>query len=332
MKITKDIYVFIEQRENKILPVSFELLSEANKLVAKVKHLNFQVVAVVLGHNIKDLTKEIIGHGADKVIVCDDELLEKYSTQYYCDVLSSVVNEYNPDSLLIGATVLGRDLAPRVSARLNTGLTADATMVDVCDEDSEKALLLVTRPAFGGNLYGTIVCPNTRPQMATIRPNVFEIGSFDKAKVGEVINFDVKITDLPQVVSTAITKKEIKGVDISSANFIISVGRGMAKHLDVAKDVCESLNATMACSRAIVDEGLAEKEIQVGQTGKTVRPNVYIACGISGAAQHIAGMENADYIIAINTDPNAAIFSIANMGIVGDASVVLKELKNLLVK
>ncbi len=332
MKITKDIYVFIEQRENKILPVSFELLNEANKLVAKVKHLNYHVVAVVLGYNISDLTKEIIGHGADKVIVCDDELLEKYSTQYYCDVLSLVVNEYNPDSLLIGATVLGRDLAPRVSARVNTGLTADATMINVCDEDSEQALLLVTRPAFGGNLYGTIVCPNTRPQMATIRPNVFEIGAFDKTKVGEVINFEVKITDLPQVVSTAITKKEIKGVNIASANFIISVGRGMAKHLDVAKEVCESLNATMACSRAIVDEGLAEKEIQVGQTGTTVRPNVYIACGISGAAQHIAGMENADYIIAINTDPNAAIFSIANMGIVGDASVVLKELKNLLAK
>jgi len=333
--MTKDIYVFIEQREGKIQEVSLELLGEATKLVKDMPFTDFKVVGVLLGSKIKEVAGELFGYGADKVIVCDDPQLENYATEFYSDVLCDVLKKYQPDSLLVGATVLGRDLAPRVAARLDTGLTADATSIAVDKSEENSTLLLVTRPAFGGNLFGTIICPNTRPQMATIRPKVFEVPKFDKDATGEIIEHPIKITSELLVKVLKRIKSEATEKDVAEAAIVVSAGRGARGALDLVKQLSNELGGAMGSSRALVEEGLTPKNIQVGQTGKTVRPQLYIACGISGAAQHQAGMDKSDYIIAINKDPNAAIFKIANLGLVGDVKAVLplllekiKEVRN----
>ena len=326
----KDIYVFVEQKNGEIANVGYELISEARKLVASIPSLSFQVVGVLLGHNIKDKAQDVIAHGADKVIVVDDALLEGYSTQFYADALTQVITEFKPDSFLTGATVLGRDLAPRVAARLNAGLTADATKIEIDQTKvaDGEALLLVTRPTFGGNLFGTIICPNTRPQMATIRPNVFSMDAPDASRTGEVVEFAPKWTDTdPKVIVKEVIAKVQEGVDITKADILVGAGRGAEDCLDMVKAVAEELGGEMCASRAVVDDGFADKANQVGQTGKTVRPSLYIACGISGACQHVAGMEKSDMIIAINRDPQAEIFSIANMGFVGDVKEILPLLK-----
>ena len=323
----KDIYVFVEQKNGEVANVGYELISEARKLVASIPQMNFQVVGVLLGHNIKDKANDVIAHGADKVIVVDDALLEGYSTQFYADALTQVINSFKPDSFLTGATVLGRDLAPRVAARLNAGLTADATKIEIDQEKAKdgEALLLVTRPTFGGNLFGTIVCPDTRPQMATIRPNVFSMDDVDASRTGEVVEFTPEWTDTdPKVIVKEVIAKVVEGVDITKADILVGAGRGAEDCLDMVQAVAEELCA----SRAVVDDGFADKAIQVGQTGKTVRPSLYIACGISGACQHVAGMEKSDMIIAINRDPQAEIFSIANMGFIGDVKEILPLLKD----
>lgn len=220
----------------------------------------------------------------------------------------------------------GRDLAPRVAARLNAGLTADATKIAI-DLDKVKdgeALLLVTRPTFGGNLFGTIVCPNTRPQMATIRPKVFDMAPADESRTGEVIEFaPAWETTEPEVTILEVEPKEAEGVDITKADILIGAGRGAEGSLDYLKQVAEELGGEMCATRAVVEDGFADKAVQVGQTGKTVRPNLYIACGISGAVQHVAGMEKSDFIIAINRDPEAEIFKIANLGFVGKIEEVM---------
>lgn len=323
----KDIYVFLEQKNGDVANVGYELVSEARKLVASIPHLNFQVVAVLLGHNIKGKANEAIHHGADKVIVVDHELLAGYSTQFYADALTQVIQNYKPDSLLTGATVLGRDLAPRVAARLNAGLTADATKIEMDLSKTDEALMLVTRPTFGGNLFGTIICPDTRPQMATIRPNVFEMDAVDTTRTGEVIEFapEFKDTDAKVIVKEVIAKV-VEGIDITKCEILVGAGRGAEDCLDLVQAVADELGGALCVSRAVVDDGFADKDIQVGQTGKTVRPNLYIACGISGACQHVAGMEKSDMIIAINRDPQAEIFKIANMGFVGDVKEVLPAL------
>ena len=326
----KDIYVFVEQKNGEVANVGYELISEARKLVASIPQMNFQVVGVLLGHNIKDKANDVIAHGADKVIVVDDALLEGYSTQFYADALTQVINSFKPDSFLTGATVLGRDLAPRVAARLNAGLTADATKIEI---DQEKAkdgeALLVTRPTFGGNLFGTIVCPDTRPQMATIRPNVFSMDDVDASRTGEVVEFTPEWTDTdPKVIVKEVIAKVVEGVDITKADILVGAGRGAEDCLDMVQAVAEELGGELCASRAVVDDGFADKAIQVGQTGKTVRPSLYIACGISGACQHVAGMEKSDMIIAINRDPQAEIFSIANMGFIGDVKEILPLLKD----
>lgn len=324
----KDIYVFVEQKNGEIANVGYELISEARKLVASIPHMNFQVVGVLLGHNIKDKANDVIKHGADKVIVVDDALLEGYSTQFYADALTQVINTFKPDSFLTGATVLGRDLAPRVAARLNAGLTADATKIEMDPEKEDEALLLVTRPTFGGNLFGTIICPDTRPQMATIRPNVFSMDPVDEARTGEVVEFTPEFADKEaKVVVKEVIAKVVEGIDITKCDILVGAGRGAEDCLDMVQAVADELGGAMCASRAVVDDGLADKAIQVGQTGKTVRPSLYIACGISGACQHVAGMEKSDMIIAINRDPQAEIFSIANMGFVGDVKEVLPLLK-----
>lgn len=324
----KDIYVFVEQKNGEIANVGFELISEARKLVASIPHMNFDVVGVLLGSDIKGKAQDVIAHGADKVIVVDHPLLKDYSTQFYSDALTEVITNFKPDSLLTGATVLGRDLAPRVAARLNAGLTADATKIEMDPEKKDEALLLVTRPTFGGNLFGTIICPDTRPQMATIRPNVFSMDAPDANRTGEVIEFAPTFNDTDaKVVVKEVIEKVVEGIDITKCDILVGAGRGAEGCLDLVQAVADELGGAMCCSRAVVDDGFADKAIQVGQTGKTVRPSLYIACGISGACQHVAGMDKADMIIAINRDPQAEIFSVSNMGFVGNVEEVLPLLK-----
>lgn len=324
---TKDIYVFIEQQQAVCASVSYELLQEAQKLVAQIPNMHYNVVGVLLGYQVQSTYSDLFAYGADKLIVCDNLHLAQYSTQYYSDALTQIIEQYHPDSFLIGATAIGRDLAPRVAARVNTGLTADATKIEIDSTQPDTATLLVTRPAFGGNLFGTIVC-KTRPQMATIRPNVMELGIKDESRSGEVIMIQpVWSTTGEQVKVLEQIKKQQVFTDITKARIILSCGRGMIPHLEMVKQIADELDAQVAVSRAVVDQGKAHKDIQVGQTGKTVRPTVYIACGISGAAQHVAGMEQSEFIIAINKDPNAPIFQIANLGIVGDAAEILPLLK-----
>lgn len=328
----RDIHVFIEQKNGVIADVGYELLSEARKLVASIPQMNFQVVAILLGDGIKDKAQDLIAHGADKVLVVDEPLLKDYSTQFYTEALTQVIEAYKPSSLLVGATVLGRDLAPRVAARIEAGLTADATRIEIDPKKADEALLLVTRPTFGGNLFGTIVCPDTRPQMATIRPNVFSMDAPDLSRTGEIIAFTPTFRDtVPQVVIKEVIEKAVEGVDITKANILVAAGRGAEDCLELVREVAVELGGEMAVSRAVVDDGYADRAIQVGQTGKTVRPSLYIACGISGACQHVAGMEKSDMIIAINRDPQAEIFKIANMGFVGDVKEVLPLLKEAII-
>lgn len=331
--MTKDIYVFIEQRENHILDGSKQLLAKALELVASIKSQKFEVVAVLLGHNCKHLADEVFKAGADRLIVCDHEKLAHYNTQHYTNVLNEIIEKYQPDSFLVSATTIGRDLAPRVAARANTGLTADATSIEIDPTDENSTTLWVTRPAFGGNLFGTIVCPNTRPQMATIRPNVFKALNSDYANSKkEVIEFSYHTDEADTVVFRERIKKEAKAVDISKAEVILAAGRGLKDKFNDVVELAKELGIAPASSRALVDANIAPKELQVGQTGTTVSPKVYIACGISGAVQHTAGMDKSETIIAINTDPHAAIFSIANAGFVADASKVLPLLKQEIAK
>ncbi len=329
---TKDIYVYAEQRDHQIDEVVFELLSESRKLTRSIKDLDFKVVAVLLGHKITDLVPTLFTHGADRVIVCDAPELDRYSTLPYAEALSDVITAYHPDSLLIGATVLGRDLAPRIAARIDTGLTADATKIEIDPTGENPTQLWITRPAFGGNLFGTIVCPNHRPQMATIRPKVLDADFFDANNVGETIHHTTvfKTPDKVQFIQRIL--KEEHGVNIAKAHIIFSGGRGVTGHFDLLEKCAKQVGGVVAASRGAVDQGEMPKEVQVGQTGKTVRPTLYIACGISGAVQHTAGMDKSEYIIAINKDPQAAIFSIANLGIVGDAVEILPYLSEEIYK
>lgn len=332
----KDIYVFVEQKDSQPAEVGYELINKARELVDASPELGYKVVGVLLGENVKDKAADVIAHGADKVIVVDDPKLKDYSTQFYTDALTQVIDEFKPSSLLTGATVLGRDLAPRVAARINAGLTADATGIEIGKDvtlgggaakreiPNDDALLLVTRPTFGGNLFGTIVCPNTRPQMATIRPKVFDMAPVDETRTGEVIEFAPKWeTTEPEVTILEVEPKLAEGIDITKADILIGAGRGAEGSLDYLNEVAKELGGEVCATRAVVEDGFADKAVQVGQTGKTVRPTLYIACGISGAVQHVAGMEKSDFIIAINRDPEAEIFKIANLGYVGKIEEVM---------
>lgn len=320
---TKDIYVFIEQRDGVIQEVSFELLSEARKLVNAIKHVHFDVVGIVVGHQLESVTPSLIEHGADKVYVVDDEALKHYSTLPYTDAICSILSVQKPDAFLIGASVIGRDLAPRIAARLDTGLTADATKIEINPNDENSTELWITRPAFGGNLFGTIVCPNHRPQMATIRPKVLDHDFFDASRSGEIIQVAYQAKAYDKVRFVKRIHKVTHGVDITKSRIIVSGGRGMLDHFDLLHEVADELGGVVAASRGVVDRHQAPKDIQVGQTGKTVRPTLYLACGISGAVQHTAGMDKSEFIIAVNNDPQAAIFTVANVGVVGDAQAIL---------
>ncbi|NLD03097.1 MAG: electron transfer flavoprotein subunit alpha/FixB family protein [Clostridiales bacterium] len=310
---------FAQQAEGAVSPVSLEL-------IGKARELGGPVTAVLPGSNAGHLALELIAHGADRVVVIDDPALAVYTTEYYTQALCAAVSSYQPDILLIGATAIGRDLGPRVAARLHTGLTADCTGLEI---DPESGNLLMTRPAFGGNLMATIICPEHRPQMATVRPGVMVRALRDEIRQGEITHMDMK----PEWNRRCVTVEEVimkrsKKVDIQQARVLVSGGRGVgsADGFKLLEELAKALDGEVAASRAAVDAGWLDKDSQVGQTGKTVRPGLYFAIGISGAIQHLAGMEESDYIIAINKDPQAPIFSVADAGIVGDYSRIVPKL------
>nr|P53578.1 RecName: Full=Protein FixB [Clostridium saccharobutylicum]AAA23237.1 FIXB [Clostridium saccharobutylicum]prf//2108295A 3-hydroxybutyryl-CoA dehydrogenase [Clostridium acetobutylicum] len=317
----KGVWVFAEQREGELQKVSLELLGEGRRVADK---LGVKLTALLLGSNVEGI-KDLAEHGADEVLVADNKDLQHYTTDAYTKVICDLANERKPGILFVGATFIGRDLGPRVAARLNTGLTADCTSIDV---EVENGDLLATRPAFGGNLMATIACPEHRPQMATVRPGVFEKVNTDGANC-KVEKVEVKLTnnDLrTKVLEIIKSKKDI--VDISEAKIIVAGGRGVGskENFELLGELAKVLGGTVAGSRAAVEKGWIENAYQVGQTGKTVKPSIYIACGISGAIQHVAGMQDSDMIIAINKDETAPIMKVADYGIVGDVKNVLPEL------
>ena len=324
----KDVYVFIEQRDGKIQNVAFELLGEARALADK---LNEKVVAVLLGHNIEALAADCIAYGADRVIVVDAPELAVYTTEPYAQAIHQIVEDKKPSIVLFGATTIGRDLGPRLSARVGTGLTADCTALEI----SEDRDLMMTRPAFGGNLMATIVCKEHRPQMSTVRPGVMRMRDRDEARKGEVEKVDIKFQPEKFRVRVVETVKESKNlVDITEAKVLVSGGRGVgnAEGFDKLRELAAEMDAEVSSSRAMVDAGVMSHDRQVGQTGKTVRPDVYFALGISGAIQHLAGMEDSEMIIAINKDKFAPIFSVADLGIVGDVHKIIPLLTERLKK
>ena len=332
----KGVYVFAQQVDNEISGIAYELLGKGKELAAK---LNEEVTAVLIGHDVKGLADKLAEYGADKVIVVDDPELKEYRTEPYAHALSSVINEFKPDIVLVGATAIGRDLGPTVSARVATGLTADCTVLEIGDfplvaipgkeAEQKHNQLLMTRPAFGGNTIATIACPDNRPQMATVRPGVMQkIEPIVGAKAN-VIEYNPGFTPNDRYVEIKeIVKAVSDTVDIMDAKILVSGGRGVgsAENFKILEDLAEALGGSVSCSRAVVDSGWKPRDLQVGQTGKTVRPNIYIACGISGAIQHTAGMEEADIIIAINKDEDAPIFDVADYGIVGDLNKIVPQL------
>lgn len=321
---TKDLWVFIETDENgDAVPVGLELLNPGRELADKQ---GGKLVAAVIGKDVDKAVEAAGKHGADQVIVIDGDEYKDYTTDAYSKALYYLVDKYAPTTMMVGATPLGRDLAPRVSSRLQTGLTADCTSVDI-DEDTGN--IAWTRPAFGGNLMATILCPDHRPQIGTVRPGVFKKGEEVENKA-EVIkeDFHVAPEDIRTKILEVIQEEGGAGVDLQGAEYIVSGGRGVgsAEGFKVIEDLADALGGVVGSSRAAVDNGWITHAHQVGQTGKTVGPKIYIACGISGAIQHVAGIGSSDMIIAINKDPEAPIFNVADYGIVGDLFEVVPAL------
>ena len=345
----KGVWVFCEQRQGALMSTDFELVSEARKLADE---LGCEVTGLLLGDNVEGIAKELGGYGADKVLVCDSPLLKDYTTDAYAKVVCDMVNEYKPEVLLIGATNIGRDLGPRCAARLHTGLTADATHLDIDTAkyidflkesstidlskqkfDMEDRNLKMTRPAFGGHLMATIICPRFRPQMSTVRPGVMQMQAFDEAGAAKVVIENVAPALTAEDIHVEvldIKKSAEKLVDLIGADVVVSVGRGISadpeKGIKLAEELAEVLGGVVGASRAVTDEGWLSADHQVGQTGKTVHPRIYVALGISGAIQHVAGMQDSETIIAINKNENAPIFDVASYGIVGDLYKVVPEL------
>lgn len=374
--MNKNVFVFCEQRDGEIQKVAFELVGKARELADA---LGQQVVAVLAGSGIEGKSASLIAHGADQVIVADHPMLEEYSTKPYTDVVVQAIRTYSPEVVLFGASSIGRDLAPSVSATVHTGLTADCTGLaigdveksvtnaadrakveakiaelgqDVTVEDNSKTMttkdgkeisvvnvkytyhkqLRMTRPAFGGNIIATIACLQHRPQMATVRPGVMQALAADDSRTGEIIRMEVNPTNNLEVLETVKSTKTSK--DITEAKILVSAGRGIgsAEKVSMVQDLADVLGGDISGSRAVVDAGWMEKDRQVGQTGKTVRPELYVACGISGAIQHAAGMEGSEYIVAINKEETAPIFDIADLGIIGDVNAILPKLTEAIKK
>jgi electron transfer flavoprotein alpha subunit len=311
------VYVFVQQVDGKVAGVSHELLGKGKELAQK---MGTQVTAVLLGSGVAGLAGDLASYGADRIVLVDNPDLKLYSTWPYAYAMCSVIEKYKPAVVLYGATAIGRDLAPRVAARIRTGLTADCTKLDVADDGTKN--LQMTRPAFGGNIMATIICPDYRPQMATVRPGVMQKIKPVAGAKAPVEKLDVVIPESEKDVQILdVVRKESHKMDIQDAKVLVSGGRGMGKpeNFKLLEGLAKALGGTVSSSRAAVDAGWVEKDLQVGQTGKTVRPNLYLACGISGAIQHLAGMEESDVILAINKDEGAPIFEVADYGVVGDA-------------
>ena len=333
----KGVYIYAQQVDNEISSIAFELIGKAKELAAD---LGTDVTAVLLGHNVGNLVDSLAEYGADRVIVVDDPELETYRTEPYAHALASVINEYKPDIMLVGATAIGRDLGPTVSARVKTGLTADCTVLEIGDfpltvpegkEDTQKhGQLLMTRPAFGGNTIATIACPDNRPQMATVRPGVMQKLPKEAGRAAEVIEFNPTLEENNRYVEIMDIVKAVGNVEnIMDAKVLVSGGRGVgsAENFEMLRDLASCFKGGMvSCSRAAVENGWLAQDYQVGQTGKTVRPQIYFAIGISGAIQHVAGMEESDLIIAINKDEDAPIFDVADYGLVGDLKKIVPQL------
>lgn len=328
----KDVFVFAEQRDGKIQNVALELLGKARELADAN---NEKVVAILLGKDIKSEAQSLIAAGADKVLVVDNDLLKDYLTEPYAQAITQIIREQKPSILLIGATTIGRDLGPRVSARNTTGLTADATKLEISDDEAHE--FRMTRPAFGGNIMATILCKNHRPQMSTVRPGVMQKLPVDNSRTGEIVDYPIAFDEkkISRVKIVKIVKEEKSIADISQSKILVSGGRGVANKegFEKLEALAKELGGEVSSSRAMVDAGIIDHSRQVGQTGKTVRPELYIACGISGAIQHLAGMEESELIIAINKDKFAPIFSVADLGIVGDLHKIVpmltERLKNM---
>jgi len=342
--MSKGIFVVIEQRSGKVQNVGLELIGESTRLKEDLKD---EVVAVLLGHEIEGEVEKLYHYGADKVILVDSPYLKDYVTEPYTKAVTAVVKEYDPEIMLFGASSIGRDVAPRVASRVKTGLVADTTGLRMAKTEEEFAkeaamgcedptrALLMTRPAFGGNIMATLMCPRTKPQMATVRPGVMKRIGKDTTKTGELIKFNVDFTDADMNVEILeVVAAEKKHADLTEAKMIVSGGRGIGgpQGFDLIRDVADALGAEIGSSRACVDAGWIEKDRQVGQTGKTVRPELYVACGISGAIQHVAGMENSEVVISINKNDTAPIFEVSDLGIVGDVKVILPRLADAIRK
>lgn len=322
-----DVWVFAEQRDGKIMPVVFELLGEARRLA---RELGCRVGAVICGYEIGQLTDQLRHFGVDIVFEADAPELKYYTTDAYTKVLYETVVQYKPEILLMGATHIGRDLGPSVAVKCGTGLTADCTKLDI---DPVKKTLMQTRPAFGGNLMATIVCENHRPQTATVRPGIMEKASYCNEPHGEVISLPVQFEDgelREKVLRVVKSMREV--VSLTDAEVIVSggLGLGSAEGFDLIRKLADRLGGVVGSSRAAVDAGWIPHSHQVGQTGTTVKPKLYIACGISGAIQHLAGMQESKCIVAINKNENAPIFEVADYGIVGDLYKVVPAILNIL--
>lgn len=320
----KDVWVFAEQRGGVITPVVFELLGKGRDLATDIGDV--KLCAVLLGEGLSDMTSQLFEAGADVVYTADSPLLKNYTSDGYTKVIADAINEFKPEIVLYGATHIGRDLAPRIAKRVSTGLTADCTKLDI---DPETKGILQTRPAFGGNLMATIKCPNHRPQMSTVRPGVMDKAPVQPGRTGEVIpvTLTLKESDIrTKVIEIVKTAKD--QVSLTDAEIIVSGGAGLgdASGFELIKKFADHVGGVVGASRAAVDSGWIDHSHQVGQTGTTVKPKIYIACGISGAIQHLAGMQTSDMIIAINKNPNAPIFEVADYGIVGDLYQVIPEL------
>ena len=330
----KGVFVFAQQVDNVISNIAFELIGKGKELA---KDLGVEVTAVLVGSDVKGLADQLAEYGADKVIVVDDPELKEYRTEPYTHAIASVIEEFKPEIFLIGATAIGRDLGPRVCARIHTGLTAACTklhighfpMNPVPGRETKHNQLLMTRPAFGGNTIATIACPDFRPQMATVRPGVMQKAPKEAGKKAVVTEFNPGFTKNNKYVDILEVVKAVSNtVDIMDAKILVSGGRGVGspENFKILDDLAEAIGGTVSCSRAVVDAGWKPKDLQVGQTGKTVRPNVYFAIGISGAIQHLAGMEESDIIVAINKDESAPIFDVADYGVVGDLNKIVPML------
>lgn len=318
--MTGDVLIFAEQRHGVLQKVSLELLGAGRRLA---DDLGIRLGAVLCGYDVRDLADDLIRYGADVVFLADMKELENYCTLPYTAALTQIIKRYEPQIVIYPATHIGRDLAPRVAQRIETGLTADCTGLDI---DPETKLLVQTRPAFGGNIMAQIVCPERRPQMSTVRPGIMKPLNPDPGRVGEIINVSVDFEPDDFLVKVLdIVKEARKTVNLEEAKVIVSGGRGVGgpEGFDALRELAELLDGEVGGSRVAVENGWIPQDHQVGQTGKTVRPDLYIACGISGSIQHRAGMMGSKVIVAVNKDPDAMIFKVADYGIVGDLHEIL---------